>query len=83
MWIGPRPCPACTNSSRKSVPLRVLEMDFFGRSIIFVNAFAAQRSGVHPDDLGKSGWRTMVDDRSLIAVVNCRFDRPHRSAATG
>jgi len=57
---------------------RVLEMDFFGRSIIFVNAFAA-----NDPESTQMIWEKVVahygDDRSLIAVVNCRFDRPHRS----
>lgn len=57
---------------------RIQELEFFGRSLIFVNAFAA-------NDPKSSGmiWERVVghygEGRRLLAVVNCRFDRPQRS----
>ena len=57
---------------------RVQSVDFFGRDIIFVNAFAA-----NDPDSTKMIWEKVVDhygkDRYKVAVVNCRFDRPQRS----
>ena len=57
---------------------RVQEIDFFGRSIIFVNAFAAN----DPESTAMI-WKRVIerygDGRSTVAVVNCRFDRPQRS----
>jgi len=57
---------------------RVLRLDFFGRSIIFVNAFAA-----NDPESTEMIWERVVErygaDRSKVAVVNCRFDRPQRS----
>ncbi|WP_376695359.1 poly-gamma-glutamate synthase PgsB [Wenzhouxiangella sp. EGI_FJ10305] len=57
---------------------RVQSVDFFGRDIIFVNAFAA-----NDPDSTEMIWEKVVDhygkDRYKLAVVNCRFDRPQRS----
>lgn len=57
---------------------RVQSLDFFGRDIIFVNAFAA-----NDPDSTEMIWEQVVDhygrDRYKLAVVNCRFDRPQRS----
>ena len=57
---------------------RVQSVDFFGRDIIFVNAFAA-----NDPDSTELIWEKVVDhygrDRFKLAVVNCRFDRPQRS----
>ncbi len=57
---------------------RVLELDFFGRDIIFVNAFAA-----NDPESTEMIWERVVghygEGRSKVAVVNCRFDRPQRS----
>jgi len=57
---------------------RVLSLDFFGRDIIFVNAFAA-----NDPDSTELIWEKVVEhygeDRFKLAVVNCRFDRPQRS----
>lgn len=57
---------------------RVQSVDFFGRDIIFVNAFAA-----NDPDSTELIWEKVVDhyggNRFKLAVVNCRFDRPQRS----
>ncbi len=57
---------------------RVQTVDFFGRDIIFVNAFAA-----NDPDSTEMIWEKVVEhygqDRFRLAVVNCRFDRPQRS----
>jgi poly-gamma-glutamate synthase PgsB/CapB len=57
---------------------QVQEIDFFGRSLIFVNAFAAN----DPESTAMI-WERVVDhygdERSCVAVINCRFDRPQRS----
>lgn len=57
---------------------RVQSLEFFGRDIIFVNAFAA-----NDPDSTELIWETVVEhygqDRFKLAVVNCRFDRPQRS----
>lgn len=57
---------------------RIQELEFFGRSLIFVNAFAAN----DPESTGMI-WERVVEHygegRRLLAVVNCRFDRPQRS----
>lgn len=57
---------------------QVQEIDFFGRSIIFVNAFAAN----DPESTAMI-WERVVEryseGRSRVAVINCRFDRPQRS----
>ncbi len=57
---------------------RVQTVDFFGRDIVFVNAFAA-----NDPDSTEMIWERVVDHygqgRFKLAVVNCRFDRPQRS----
>lgn len=57
---------------------RVQTIDFFGRNIIFVNAFAA-----NDPDSTEMIWERVVEhygeSRFRLAVVNCRFDRPQRS----
>jgi len=57
---------------------QVQTIDFFGRDIIFVNAFAA-----NDPDSTEIIWERVIEhygqDRYKLAVVNCRFDRPHRS----
>lgn len=57
---------------------RVQSVDFFGRDIIFVNAFAA-----NDPDSTELIWEKVVEhygeNRYKLAVVNCRFDRPQRS----
>lgn len=57
---------------------RVSRLDFFARDIVFVHAFAAN------DPASTSViWERMVsrygEDRTKIAIVNCRIDRPDRS----
>jgi len=57
---------------------RIQEIDFFGRSLIFVNAFAA-----NDPESTEMIWERVVDHygdgKYKLAVVNCRFDRPQRS----
>jgi len=57
---------------------QVQTIDFFGRNIIFVNAFAA-----NDPDSTEIIWERVIEhygqNRYKLAVVNCRFDRPHRS----
>jgi poly-gamma-glutamate synthase PgsB/CapB len=57
---------------------QVQSIDFFGRSLIFVNAFAAN----DPESTAMI-WERVLDNygdgRSRVAVINCRFDRPQRS----
>ncbi len=57
---------------------RVQSVDFFGRDIIFVNAFAA-----NDPDSTELIWEKVIDhygeNRFKLALVNCRFDRPQRS----
>ena len=57
---------------------RIQEIDFFGRSLVFVNAFAA-----NDPESTEMIWKRVVErygeNRYKLAVVNCRFDRPQRS----
>ncbi len=57
---------------------RIVEVNFYGRSLIFVNAFAA-----NDPESTQMVWERVVEDygegRNAIALVNCRFDRPQRS----
>ena len=57
---------------------RVLEVRFYDRSLLFVNAFAA-----NDPESTEMIWERVLEkygaNRSLIALVNCRFDRPQRS----
>ncbi|MBB4210369.1 poly-gamma-glutamate synthase PgsB/CapB [Rhodothalassium salexigens DSM 2132] len=57
---------------------RILDVPFFGRSLVFVNAFAA-----NDPESTEMIWKKVVAShgagRDKIAVVNCRFDRPQRS----
>lgn len=58
------------------------EIDFFGRQIAFVNAFAANDS-----ESTERAWRQAITNHSAqekrIAIFNCRCDRPDRSAQLG
>lgn len=58
--------------------MRILHLEYFRRDIIFVNAFAAN----DPESTG-SIWERLIkkygSERSRIALINCRADRPHRS----
>lgn len=57
---------------------RILHIDFFGRDLVFVNAFAAN----DPDSTERL-WERVIEGkgegRTRIALVNCRADRPNRS----
>ncbi|MDX1571414.1 MAG: poly-gamma-glutamate synthase PgsB, partial [Xanthomonadales bacterium] len=57
---------------------RLLDVSFFGRSLLFVNAFAAN----DPESTAMI-WESVIEShregRTLMAVINCRFDRPQRS----
>ena len=57
---------------------RIQEIDFFGRNLIFVNAFAA-----NDPESTELIWERVVQrygkGRHKLAVINCRFDRPQRS----
>jgi poly-gamma-glutamate synthase PgsB/CapB len=57
---------------------RLSWVDFFGRDILFVQAFAA-----NDPTSTELIWERMVEKhgegRRIIAVVNCRIDRPDRS----
>ncbi|MBL38839.1 MAG: poly-gamma-glutamate synthase PgsB [Xanthomonadales bacterium] len=57
---------------------RIQEIDFFGRSLVFVNAFAA-----NDPESTEMIWKRVIErygeGRYKLAVVNCRFDRPQRS----
>ena len=62
--------------------LRNYELDWFGRSIVFVNAFAAN----DPQSTERI-WRMTIDRNPdatrRIAVFNLRSDRPERSISLG
>ncbi|MCL5049838.1 poly-gamma-glutamate synthase PgsB [Aliidiomarina maris] len=58
--------------------MRIMHLEYFRRDMIFVNAFAAN----DPESTGGI-WHRLIErhgeGRKLIALVNCRADRPHRS----
>lgn len=62
--------------------LTAVDVEFFGRQLTFVNAFAAN----DPESTGRI-WNMTFDrypDREKrVAVVNCRADRPDRSRQLG
>lgn len=62
--------------------LTAVTLDFFGRRIIFVNAFAAN----DPESTGRI-WRDAAlrfpEAQKKIALVNCRADRADRSRQLG
>ena len=57
---------------------QILEVQFYNRSLMFVNAFAAN----DPESTAMI-WERVIErygeGRSKVALVNCRFDRPQRS----
>ncbi|SDB20085.1 poly-gamma-glutamate synthase PgsB/CapB [Pseudidiomarina indica] len=59
--------------------MQVMHVRYFERDLIFVNAFAAN----DPESTGRI-WETMVAKhgagRRTMMLINCRADRPHRSA---
>jgi len=62
--------------------LRELEVDFFGRRVVFVSGFAAN-DPVSTERV----WRLTLDRHPAagkrIMVINCRLDRPERSRQIG
>ena len=56
-------------------------LDFFGRSIVFVNGFAAN-DPVSTEQIWRMALRRHERPRR-IAIFNCRADRPERSAELG
>jgi len=62
--------------------LTIHELDFFGRRLVFVNAFAAN----DPESTGtiwRSALKLVPDTETRIALFNCRVDRPDRSRQLG
>jgi poly-gamma-glutamate synthase PgsB/CapB len=71
MWSA-RPDPGVLTAHR---------LDFFGRHLVFVNAFAAN----DPDSTERI-WRKVTAQfpaQRRVALVNCRADRPDRSRQLG
>lgn len=62
--------------------LTVHDVDFFGRRLLFYNAFAAN-DPVSTEQLWELALGGAGDVRSRIAIVNCRADRPERSQQLG
>ena len=62
--------------------MTVHEIQFFGKNLIFVNAFAA-----NDPESSKQLWEMILKQYSnvkkRIAVINCRSDRPERSRQLG
>lgn len=62
--------------------LTAFELDFFGRNMVFVNAFAAN----DPESTGRI-WQMVrakyADRERVITIVNCRADRADRSRQLG
>ncbi|MBW2523141.1 MAG: poly-gamma-glutamate synthase PgsB [Deltaproteobacteria bacterium] len=62
--------------------LQQYRLDFFGRRITFVNAFAAN-DPVSSEQIWKMALAEHPQMKRRIAVVNCRADRPDRSVQLG
>ena len=62
--------------------LKEYTLDFFGRSIVFVNAFAAN-DPVSTQQLWNMSLQKYPDVSTKIVLVNCRADRPDRSLQLG
>lgn len=62
--------------------LRELEVDFFGRRVVFVSGFAA-----NDPIAAERVWRLTLERHSAVVrrimVINCRLDRPERSRQIG
>jgi poly-gamma-glutamate synthase PgsB/CapB len=58
--------------------LTTYRLDFFGRRLVFMNAFAAN-DPVSTARLWQRGMDDNPDTRTRIAIFNCRSDRPERS----
>jgi gamma-polyglutamate synthase len=62
--------------------LTVHDVRFFGRRLLFYNAFAAN-DPVSTEQLWQLALDGAPDARARIAIVNCRADRPERSQQLG
>lgn len=62
--------------------LREHQLDFFGRRIVFFNAFAAN-DPVSTRQLWELGRARAPDVARSVAIFNCRADRPERSLQLG
>lgn len=58
------------------------ELDFFGRKMVFCNAFAAN-DPISTEQLWSKANEQHASLRTRIAVFNCRADRPDRSLLLG
>jgi poly-gamma-glutamate synthase PgsB/CapB len=58
------------------------ELDFFGRRIVFFNAFAAN-DPVSSRQLWSLAYQQHPEAEARVAIVNCRADRPERSVQLG
>lgn len=72
MWKCPRDPGALTE----------VELDFFGRHMVFVNGFAAN-DPVSSEQLWNLALEKYPDAETRIAIFNCRVDRPDRSIQLG
>jgi len=57
-------------------------LDFFGRKMVFCNAFAAN-DPISTAQIWNKANRTHSDLKTRIAIFNCRADRPDRSLVLG
>jgi poly-gamma-glutamate synthase PgsB/CapB len=73
---GMRQCPPDPGA------LTAHELDFFGRRMVFFNAFAAN-DPVSTRQLWGRAIRRVADAAARIAIFNCRADRPERSIQLG
>jgi len=62
--------------------LREFQIEFFGRSVVFVNGFAAN-DPVATEKVWRLTLGRHPDAASRILVINCRLDRPDRSRQIG
>jgi gamma-polyglutamate synthase len=62
--------------------MTIRRLDFFGRDIVFVNAFAAN-DPVSTRQLWAYVLERHAEQRNTVAVFNCRSDRPDRSRQLG
>lgn len=72
MW-GADPDPGC---------LSAVEIDFFGRSLVFVNGFAAN-DPESTERIFQMSRRQFSEQSRQVALINCRADRPDRSRQLG
>ncbi|MDH3520043.1 MAG: poly-gamma-glutamate synthase PgsB [Myxococcales bacterium] len=62
--------------------LREIELEFFGRRVVFVNGFAAN-DPVSTERIWNLTLARNPQARTRILVINCRLDRPDRSRQLG